>query len=51
MCREVHQQHTGRVQRHWAALASKWCHRQLSWGVSTPLHRAECFMRNCQVFC
>ena len=30
--------------------ASKWCHRKLGWGVSTPLHRAECFMRNYQVF-
>jgi len=27
-------------------VASKWCHRKLTWGVSTPLHRAECFMRN-----
>jgi len=30
--------------------ASKWCHCKLSLGVSTPLHRAECFMRNYQVF-
>ena len=26
-------------------VTSKWCHRKLSWGVSTPLHRAECFVR------